>query len=259
MFELVERLLKRFLRLPPPPTEPEGSEGSTHIFHASSNYYRLRKIRWVLSQIGAAMGLAAAFGWFWIPNAGPFLEHVQFGPFSAQEIITGRLFHSLEIWGLLTYLVQLPITAAMVRLDYTQRWYLVTDRSLRIREGLRTVREQTMTFANIQNMAIRQNPIQRVLGLSDLHVRSAGGGDKDSDSGGDGDEKKALHLAIFRGVDNAEAIRDLILDRLKLLKSSGVGDPEEGTPEAPMPEALLGGKPGSPDIAAAVRKLRQEA
>jgi hypothetical protein len=257
----MEKLLKRLLRLPSPPTAPDGSEGRTRIFHAAGNYYRLRRLQWVLSQLAAVVGLVAAFGWRYIPNAEPFLGLVHFGPFSAQDILTGRLYHTLEVWSLVAYLVQLPITAAMVRLDYTQRWYLVTDRSLRIREGLRSVREQTMSFANIQNMAIRQNPVQRLLGLSDLRVRSAGGGDKDGGDGaggGDGEEGKALHVAVFRGVDNAEAIRDLILDQLRALRSSGLGDPDEATHQSPTARETVPGESSSAyDVAA--RRLRQEA
>jgi hypothetical protein len=101
---------------------------------------------------------------------------------------------------------------------------------LRIREGIRTITEQTMTFANIQNLVIRQNPLQRLLGFADLHVRTAGGGGKTNEQGGSGsDEEKhrVLHLAVFRGVDNATEIRDLILERLKQIRTSGLGDPEE--------------------------------
>ena len=36
-----------------------------------------------------------------------------------------------------------------------------------------------------------------------------------------------LHIAYFRGVDNAEAIRDLILARLRNLRGAGLGDPDE--------------------------------
>ena len=42
---------------------------------------------------------------------------------------------------------------ALVRLDFEKRWYLVTDRSLRVREGVVNVREMTIMFANIQNIS----------------------------------------------------------------------------------------------------------
>ena len=45
---------------------------------------------------------------------------------------------------------------AVLRLDYEKRWYIVTDRSLRIREGVLNVREMTVMFANIQNVSVMQ-------------------------------------------------------------------------------------------------------
>jgi membrane protein YdbS with pleckstrin-like domain len=59
---------------------------------------------------------------------------------------------------------------AMVRLDFEKRWYVVTDRSFRVREGVVFVREMTVTFANIQNISISQGPIQRAVGIADLRV-----------------------------------------------------------------------------------------
>jgi uncharacterized membrane protein YdbT with pleckstrin-like domain len=262
MLERIEGLAGRLLRVPASPTAPEGSEGSTRIFHPSANFLRLRQLHWLVTQIAAAVGLAFAIGWRSIPNSEAVLNHISLGPFSAFDILTSRLFFTIETWGLLAYVALLPITAAMVRLDYSQRWYLVTDRSLRIREGVRSIREQTMTFANIQNLSIRQNPLQRVLGISDLLVRTAGGGDTESGTvgaGGDENEGKVLHVAVFRGVDNAEAIRDLILVGLKRLRSSGLGDPEEDGLEAPAPVATGQSGTTSPELAAALADLREEA
>ena len=63
-----------------------------------------------------------------------------------------------------------------MRLDYEQRWYVVTDRSLRLRTGVWSVREMTMSFANLQQITVTQGPLQRLLGLADVRFQSAGGG-----------------------------------------------------------------------------------
>ena len=64
-----------------------------------------------------------------------------------------------------------------------------------------------------------------------------------------------MHIGYFRGVDNAEEIRDLILGRMRGLKDSGLGDPDE--PEAAPPPI---GSPGHvDDLAAAARELLAEA
>ncbi len=154
-------------------------------------------------------------------------------------------------------MLQIPLSFLMVRLDYRYRWYMTTDTSLRIREGITTVRERTMTFANIQNLSLKQGPMQRLFGISDLQVRTAGGG------GGEGAEESKkghseadnMHLGYFRGVDNAEEIRDLILGRMRGMRDSGLGDPDEMS----IPEAAVASASDAGDLAAAARDLLVEA
>jgi uncharacterized membrane protein YdbT with pleckstrin-like domain len=112
---------------------------------------------------------------------------------------------------------------AILRLDFEKRWYVVTDRSLRIREGVVTIREMTVNFANIQNVSISQGPIQRLLGIADLQVETAGGGGSGPEHQGSGN----LHTARFRGIDNANDVRELIQIRLRRLKDTGLGDHED--------------------------------
>jgi uncharacterized membrane protein YdbT with pleckstrin-like domain len=153
------------------------------------------------------------------------LDRVEVGPLS----LAGGLLRLVEVLGVCAYLVQLPFTFLMLRLDYRFRWYMVTDTTLRIREGLLKVREQTMTFANIQNLSLKQGPLQRLFGISDLQVRTAGGGGTEaSEEGRKGhSEDDNMHLGYFRGVDNAEQIRDLVLGQMRRLRDSGLGDPDE--------------------------------
>ncbi len=68
------------------------------------------------------------------------------------------------------------VSLALVRLNFEKRWYIVTDRSLRVREGILNVREMTVTFANIQNISISHGPVQRAIGIAELRVDTAGGG-----------------------------------------------------------------------------------
>jgi uncharacterized membrane protein YdbT with pleckstrin-like domain len=87
----------------------------------------------------------------------------------------------------------------------------------------------TVNFANIQNISISQGPLQRALLIADLRVDTAGGG------GGAARGKHAtenLHTAWFRGIDNANEVRELIQQRLRRLKDSGLGDHEELAPAA---------------------------
>ena len=86
-----------------------------------------------------------------------------------------------------------------------------------------------MTFANIQGIRVNANPVERVLGLANVEVRSAGGGDTEHGASSSG------HVGMFAGVDNAEAIRDLLVERLREYRDSGLG---EKTVEACEPLSL---------------------
>jgi uncharacterized membrane protein YdbT with pleckstrin-like domain len=117
----------------------------------------------------------------------------------------------------IAFIAQCVISWATLRLDFDLRWYKVTDRSLRIREGVWFVREMTMSFANIQNISVSQGPIQKYFGVSDLIVQSAGGGE----------QSRALHTGYFRGVADAEKVKALMLARLRRHRDAGLGDADE--------------------------------
>lgn len=163
--------------------------------------------------------------------------------------------------GFAAYLIQLPVTYAIRRLDWELRWYMVTDRSLRIRHGVWKVSESTMSFANIQQVVVTQGPLQRFLGLSDVRVQSAGGGGGESEHRhGQEDD---MHLGLFHGVTNGSEIRDLILARLRHFRESGLGDPDEKN-TAPVALAAAGTPPvassaSTNDTLAAARELLAEA
>ena len=57
----------------------------------------------------------------------------------------------------LTGLIAPATRILLVTLDYRYRWYVVTDRSLRIREGLWRIQERTMTHATTH--AILKSPL----------------------------------------------------------------------------------------------------
>ncbi|WP_415909851.1 PH domain-containing protein [Oleiharenicola sp. Vm1] len=166
---------------------------------------------------------------------------------------------ALKIAGILAYLAQLPVTYLIARLDFEMRWYMVTDRSLRIRHGVWKVNESTMSFANIQQVVVSQGPVQRLLGLADVRVQSAGGGggEREHRHGSEDD----MHHGLFHSVTNADEIRDLILERLRRFRESGLGDPDEKPAAAapvasPAPAGADGVLAAAHELAAEARALR---
>jgi membrane protein YdbS with pleckstrin-like domain len=230
----IERLLLDLLRTPADPDPPLGAADSLRVFRASRNYLTYRRLDWGLRQAAAIGAIAAYFVLDWLVGIPKIAEQV-FGATPDRFWVSPDTFwgvvQALEIFALFVLLLQIPITFFLTQLDYHYRWYMTTDRSLRIREGIALVREQTMMLANVQNVAIRQGPLQRWLGISDVEVRSAGGGG--GQQGGNEHMKpgRDLHLCYFRGVSNAEEIRDLILARLRRLRDAGLGDPDDKTSE----------------------------
>jgi membrane protein YdbS with pleckstrin-like domain len=240
MYNSFRNFCERLLRIPPDPEPPPGDEASTRLFRAAPHYYKYLLVLWALKTL-----LAAVIG-SWVAIA-PIVGAIAL---MKEGHKSGILLFLIPGVIALVFIVLRVFALAMVKLDFDKRWYLVTDRSLRVREGVVAVREMTVTFANIQNISISQGPIQRVLGLADLRVDTAGGGAVTHGK----HATQSLHTAWFRGVNNAGEVRELIQQRLRQFKDAGLGDHEDQVTTASSVSVPL-----SPDFIAALKALREEA
>lgn len=164
-----------------------------------------------------------------------------------------------ESLGIVAFVIQFFWSLLAVRIDYTQRWYMVTDRSLRLRWGVVRIQETTMSFANLQQVAVKQGPLERLLKIADVEVRSAGGGSGETEEGGD----DSMHRSVFRAVENAPEIRDMILERLKRYRQAGLGEPDdpnevEPAEVSPAPGATMDTLQAAHELLGEARGLRQE-
>jgi uncharacterized membrane protein YdbT with pleckstrin-like domain len=238
MYNSFRQICERWLRIPPEPEPPPGDEAKTQIFRAAPNFYKYLLMMWLVKTVAPILFLS-------IFMIAPLIALLSGKGRGAQE--TFWVVFILEVFVVALVLISRVIALAMVRLDFEKRWYVVTDRSLRVREGIVLVREATVTFANIQNISISQGPIQRMLGIADLRVDTAGGGGAVQAKHG----QHNLHTVLFRGVDNASAIKELMQQRLRQLKDSGLGDHEEfATQTAPAIPS---------NVVAALREVHAEA
>lgn len=234
------RWLLGLLRVPPQPHLPAGEPGSARVFRAAPNYWRLKLLQWGARQAFTLVGFVFLMAFL---QAAPDSVVINDKGRQRRVPIGGAMVvaRGLEVFGVALWLVQLPLTFAIIRLDYQLRWYVVTDRAARLREGVLTLTEMTFTLLNVQDIRIHQGPLQRLLGLADVELRTAGGSDASPVSARHGSApSRNLHLARFRGVDNAEMIRDLVLERMKRARDAGLGDPDDaaGEAEAAGPSAL---------------------
>ena len=263
MLAPLKRIVLKIAKVPAEPHPPAGSPGSIKVFRAAPNYWKLLLVQWGFKQAAGAIALVvfASMSHVWMEGVAasplvrrekaPTLEptpspspapqssakrarRARRPPFTEGQVRTVAWWvATIETIGIVTYIVQAPFSLAKARLEYEMRWYIVTDRSLRIREGILGVREMTLTFANVQNISIHQGPLQRLLGISDVVVRTAGGGGGSEGAHGAKAAGKSMHEGRLRAVDNAEAVRDLILERLKRFRDSGLGDPDDHRHHAP--------------------------
>ncbi len=177
-----------------------------------------------------------------------FLRHLKFYFWFFLLVVDGSLF---ILWIILLYNAPLWINVLLtpviwvvmilpdivayiaIHLRYDSTWYVLSDRSMRIRRGIWIIHETTITYDNIQNVSVSQGPLQRYFGISDVKVETAGGGGGTPGHGGAG------HQGLLEGVDCAAELRELIMVKWQQSKSRGLGD-EEPEPEHLRIQAVLG-------------------
>lgn len=286
MPEFLRRWIVALLKLPPAPAPaPAAATASERgrererervlVFRAAPGYFRYWLWIWAIGQLFALVG-AAAVGAVLLVVSIAIVSQSAPGPAFGRKhqglleqvspAVLPTIVGAVAAVVILAMLAQSLLAYALTRLDYEQRWYRVTDRGLRIREGAWTVREMTMSFANIQNLSITQGPLQKLCGVADLVVESAGGGPAQPGV-------PNLHVGAFRGVDNAAELKSMMLARLRALKGDGgLGDHEDHAAHDAH-DARDPGDPGDPRDAhdprpsasssaamrAALREVRDEA
>ena len=237
MYSVFRRVSEKLLRIPPDPEPPPGDETSARIFRAAPAYINYLRVLWAIRNGTILLALAVPLTIIIGAMIADHHEDLALGVF-----ILGGFILTL-------FAIQALFSLALVQLDFDKRWYIVTNRSLRIREGVATVREITFTFANIQNLSVSQGPIQRMLGIADLKVETAGGG---SVAGHQHHPGLNLHTAYFRGINNAAEVKQLVADRMRGRRDSGLGDCDD--PSAPGPQM-----PQQTTVSAALRAVLEEA
>lgn len=264
----LKRLLLRLFRVEEQPEPPPGSPESLRTFRASPRFFRYSVLKWALGQGGAILGLiVSAFGFgfvnpeTWTTDVEPFDRFRIVNPVTWTTDIEplDRFLWFTQVFApllIILFLVQLVASFVVLRLGYEMRWYMVSDRALRIRYGIYSLREQTLTVVNIQNMAVKRGPLQRLFGIADLEIRTASGG------GSDDDDEDSLSRGLLQGLDNAEEVRNLLLASLRQSRDAGLGDPDDRSTAPAVPASSPGAAaPAGEDggsVLAAARELLAE-
>jgi membrane protein YdbS with pleckstrin-like domain len=203
MYRGLWAVLVRWFNVPDhPPTLPAGPGETLESFRPAEGFLRyLKFLFWIgLSVIDVGLVL----GWLVLTIALPLVG----------ALLALPVFVVAVVPDIFAYIA--------IHLRYDSTWYVMTSRSLRIRRGIWLIHETTITFENVQNVEIKQGPVQRYFGIADVHVDTAGGGGEKA--GKHGSLASAGHRGLVEGVGEPERIRDLILARLRKSKKAGLGD-----------------------------------
>ena len=192
--------LRRWFRVPQDaPSLPIHAGGHVEALRPAPGFLRYLKLQfWILLALIDVLLIGA---WIVILIASP----------------TIGLIIAIPVW----ILVIAPDICAYVaiHLRYDTTWYVLSDRSMRIRSGVWTLSEATITYENVQNVSVSQGPVQRWFGIANVVVVTAGGG-----SQGPHGTTSAGHTGLLEGIANAAGVRDLIMDRVRASRHAGLGD-----------------------------------
>lgn len=187
-----------------PPTLPVGVGTTVESFRPSEAWLRYLKFWFWIGLL--PMDILILVGWVALMFARPWLGVLLFVPALVLAIAPDVLVY------------------VGLHLRYDTTWYVMTDRALRARTGIWTIREMTISFENVQNVSVSSGPVQRAFGIATVVVETAGGGSSTHGKGGGA----ATHAARIEGVADAERLRSTILARVKASRGAGLGDDGHG-------------------------------
>lgn len=185
-----------------PPVLPTHGGDEARAFKPDPGLLRYQKF-WFWIGL-TAIDLAITAVWIAICIASPVIGAILFVPYLIVAFVP----------DILAYVA--------LHLRYDTTWYVMSSRSMRIRRGIWTIHETTITYEKIQNVDVRQGPIERMYGISTLVVRTAGGGGGSSSEHGPSAE--GAHVGKLEGIANAQELREQILARAARCRGAGLGD-----------------------------------
>jgi len=165
--------------------------------------------------------------WFWIGLA--VIDVAILGGWLIICLFSPVLGAVLAVPAWIVAIVPDIIAYVAIHVRYDTTWYILSPRSIRLRNGIWVIRETTFTFENVQNIEITQGPVERWFGFANLRIETAGGGTIHTQHGPIAD---GSNVAFLFGLENAHEIRNLVMDRVAASRSTGIGDEQrqvEGT------------------------------
>lgn len=200
IYQGIWAVLVKWFRVPAePPTLPVQAGGPIESFGPSPGLLRYLKF------------------WFWLGLLP--MDFVILGAWLAITVAVPLAGALLAMPALALAVLPDVVVYIALHLRFDTTRYVMTDRSLRIRRGIWVIQEVTITFENIQNVEVRQGPLQRYYGIADVIIETAGGGGGQGQPGVQGG-----HRGVIEGIADPDRIRDTLLGRLRHSRTAGLGD-----------------------------------
>lgn len=218
-----------------PPTPIQGTQ-PIRLLRPGRRAHQWHWVKWLGAQLSALVGLVLVLTAIdvseWLP---PELGFVSFftrwddmGDYIPEE--WRWLWITVTLGGFLT---QFMLTLMTVWLEWRTIGYLVTDQGVQLRRGLWTTHETSLRYTHVQQVVFKQDAVQRLLGLADVALSTAGqraGGDDD-------DEGKTRGLLRDLEAGEARELVELVRARLPAPAAAQPSPASAGEPETALVEA----------------------
>lgn len=203
----VWRVLTDCFRVPQgPPTLPDQVTGKHRVFHPSRRY------------------LAYLKAWFWFVLV--LIDGALLIPWVMICLIYPPMGAVLAVPVLVAAVVPDIIAYVAIHLRFDTIWYGISARGVYVRRGIWQISEHSITIENIQNVSVRQGPIEQLFRISTVVIETAGS------AAGEHDNVFSFgNQTIMVGIEEATEIRELLMRRVRASRFAGLGDDWETAPE----------------------------
>lgn len=196
----VWRFVSGLFKVPPTaPHLPGPSGDQPRSFHPSRNFLRYLKFYfWI---VAVAIDVLILMIWLAV-----FLANQEMGLVLVVPALALAILPDI-------------VAYVAIHLKYDTMWYVMNSRSLRARRGIWVIVEHTITFENVQNIHIRRGPVQYFFGIFTIVVETAGANEPEG-----ANHFAVGNKAIMEGIENPWEIRELIMERVRRSRTTGIGE-----------------------------------
>ncbi len=168
------------------------------------------------------MAAFAWTGWSWI------LEFaLQWATWFDRLLLTfvPDVLHGLiPVLGVLAFVTQMLLTLIGVWAKQRYTWLVAGDEGLRLHRGWFRTHDVTMRYAVVQQVHLRQGPLQRLFGIGDIEIGSASNSRDDEDEG-----RRKTRL---QNITHPTELRDLVRSRAEATHRGSAPPATEATSAA---------------------------